>query len=332
MRALRFSAIRKQLAGPGYRDGVHRHLSSSIVDAEWIVRLYYAASIYIAARLMMSVDIAARETTDWDFLWPLAWLNAVDIDVVLALRLIGLASFLSSLVAFAFHRVALARGASLVCFFLAATVPNSFGGINHPYHAWMWVGFVFVFLPDGTPTHFGRAGKLAYLTVIRGAQALFMLFYSMAGAWKLGFGVFDLLSGQPGNLSPGALAWTLAGRSLQTGTEPLLAPLVIENVWLSWPMLLAIIYIQFTALAIAFRPRLHVAWGYLLVAFHVGTWLLMEIMFVEHILLLVILLVLSPQRRAYKRLAEAIADLPLIGWIVRRRLLTLVTEPSRIRA
>ena len=311
-----FNRIRKYLSTPGHTDGVFRNLTSSLDDAEWIVKLYYAASVYFTAQLLTSVDDIAKRTDAWDFLWPLAWLEGRNIDF--SLQLLSVACFLSSLIAFQFYRNIVARIIFSVLFLVVATVPNSLGGINHPYHAWMWVGFVFIFLPDGNIGQLDRGGKLAYLTVIRMAQAMFLLTYSMSGAWKVYFGTIDALAGRTGNFSPQALSWTLADRVLQTGTDPLFADVLIRNYWLAWPMFLLLIYIQVVSIAISFRPRLHLVWGYLLIGFHLGTWLLMKIMFSEQVLLLIILLVLSPQRRALSNPVEALRDLPMVGWAFRR--------------
>ncbi|MGE3972347.1 MAG: hypothetical protein AB7E78_13450, partial [Porticoccaceae bacterium] len=95
------------------------------------------------------------------------------------------------------------------------------------------------------------------------------------------------------------------------------------------PIFLALIYIQVVSVIVAFRPRLHLVWGYLQIGFHLGTWLLMEIIFNEHILLLLILLVLSPQRPAFRRFSEFLEDLPFLGrvWSRPRTLRELAPQP-----
>lgn len=309
-----FRVIRKSVYGPCYsRGSVFRSLTQSVTNAEWLVKLYYAASVYLSARIIPDTRATVLSTGDWDFLWPLSWVERFDVGFTLSL--ISIACFLSSLLAFQFHRSILARALFSMLFLLAATVTNSLGGINHPYHSWFWVSVVFIFLPSGNVANFGRSERMSYLTVIRLAQALFLLFYTMTGTWKVVYGVIAAVSGQAGNFSPDALSLTLANRSLQTGTEPLLAPLFIDNPLLAWPIFLALIYIQVVSVIVAFRPRLHLVWGYLQIGFHLGTWLLMEIIFNEHILLLLILLVLSPQSSAFRRLSESLEDLPIVGWV-----------------
>ena len=308
---MRFRDVQRKVRADYRSETPFLNLSAQVKDTEWIVILFYAASIYFSANLINSTNSISRSTDAWDFLWPLAWVEGLNIPLVL--ELLSIVCFLSSLLALQFRRHLAARGLFCVVFLLTATVPNSLGGINHPYHAWFWVSLVLLFLPDGNPEKFSRAAKLSYCTVILAAQALFLLFYSMSGAWKILFGLIDLGNGQPGNLSPGALSWTLANRILQTGTDPILADLVIDNLWLAWPMFIAVMYFQIVSVIVAFRPRLHVLWGYLLISFHLGTWLLMEIIFVQHILLLIILLVLSPQRRAFSSLSGTLGDLPILG-------------------
>ncbi|MDX8513514.1 hypothetical protein [Mesorhizobium captivum] len=317
--------LRKFFNRPAYEHNVFTSMSASVCDAEFVVKLYYAVSIYLSCKLLINVDELAQPGVAWDFLWPLAWLSD---NAERSLRIMAVLCFLASLAAFQFYRHAVARACFAGIFLLVATVPNSLGGINHPYHAWFLVGFLFIFLPDGRPADMNRAGKLSYLTVIRAAQSLFLLFYTMTGTWKLFFGTASLAAGQFGNFSPEALPQTLANRILQTGTDPLLADFIINNAWLAWPMFLCVIYIQVVSLAVAFRPRLHVLWGYFQIAFHLGTWLLMQIMFSEHVLLLAILLVLSPQRTPF-RLA-ALGDLPLLGWLF--RLYLPAAHPSPIAA
>ncbi len=308
---MRLRDARRAICADYYSETPFFDLSAQVKDTEWIVIIYYAASIYISAGFIGQINRIVQVTNSWDFLWPLVWVEGLNIPLVL--ELLSIACFLSSLLALQFRRHLAARGLFSFVFLLAATVTNSLGGINHPYHAWFWVSLVLLFLPNGNPEKFGRASKLSYCTVILAAQALFLLFYSMSGAWKILIGLIDLSNGQPGNFSPGALSWTLANRILQTGTDPILANLFIHNLWLAWPLFIATMYFQLVSVVVAFRPRLHVLWGYLLISFHLGTWLLMEIIFTQHVLLLIILLVLSPQRRAFGSLGGALRDLPFLG-------------------
>lgn len=83
-------------------------------------------------------------------------------------------------------------------------------------------------------------------------------------------------------------------------------------------MFLGLVYVQLVAVCIAFRPRLHMVWGYALIGFHTGTWLLMEIAFPHHILFLLLFFVLSPFRPRRWTVRDAIGDLPVLGVAFRR--------------
>ncbi|MEX0923393.1 MAG: hypothetical protein WD489_03665 [Rhodovibrionaceae bacterium] len=267
--------------------------------------------------LMLKAGALTREVSaDWDFLWPLVWVSpsgAAD-----TLRWLSVACFLSSLLALHFSNKRSFRLFFILLFLPACTIPNSLGGINHPYHAWFWIGVCFVFLPDVKRGEISRHIEMSYLLVISTCQALLLFFYSLAGFWKLVYGLQGLFAGYEGNFSPRGLALTLADRMLQTGTDPLLANFFIVNYWLSWPMFIGVIYIQFVAVLVAFRPRLHALWGYLLIFFHLGTYLLMEIGFSQHVLFLALLFVMSPFRPMQWSLPQVIGDLPIVGLVYRR--------------
>jgi hypothetical protein len=81
--------------------------------------------------------------------------------------------------------------------------------------------------------------------------------------------------------------------------------------------MIGLIYVQLMALPAALRPRLHMLWGYLLFAFHVGTGFLLQIFFAKQVLLLMLFFVLSPFRPTRFSPLPAIKDLPLLGPLVR---------------
>ncbi len=274
-----------------------------------MVRAYYLLSMMFAHNLMPDLHFAVRSAAELDYVWPAMWLSRFDL---------GTATDVLSFAAFAFAGLAFwkperveFRAGFAASFLICGAIASSFGGINHGYHAWIWVAVCFVFLPNGHNQ--SRPRRLSYCLTFAAAQGLILTFYSLAGAWKFYYGLQAAMNGVEGNLSPRGLALTLADRVMQTGTEPLLADLLIRNYWLAWPMFLALGYAQLVAALLVFRPRLHVAWGLILIAFHTGTWLLMEIWFTSHVMLLVILMTMSPFRRADWRTWQTLAELPLFG-------------------
>jgi len=291
--------------------------------AQLMVKFYYLASIYFACATIVDIHETARQTPSWDFLWPVGWLAHSPVDIATAIDCLALLWLLACLLCLQFDRWFF-RALFAIAALQVGAASNSFGGMNHAYHAWFWIGFCLIFLPDAVGRTGPRAAKMGYLTVIATCQALLLSFYSLAGLWKILGGIFALLAGREGNFSPNGLSLTLADRILQTGTSPLLGRVVIEHTWLSQPMFLAVIYIQFVAVIAAFRPRLHACWGYFIIAFHIGTWLLMEILFIQHVVLLALFLVMSPFAPQTLTLREIAADLPALGRLARR-----LVPPSR---
>lgn len=315
--------IRGVFASAQPEDRPFDRVTWSFAQARVIVKFYYLVSIYFSAAAIPELHQTALSSDSWDFVWPVAWLSHVDIPR--AVDWITFAWLSLSLLAFQFPGSRIVRILFAAALLQVAGVSNSLGGINHGYHAWLWIGVILVLLPSvPMAAEPSRSLKMAYLRVISACQAYLLMIYSLAGLWKLAGGLQAIRNGTQGNFSPEGLSLTLADRILQTGTTPLLADMVIDRLWLSQPMFLGLIYIQFVAIAIVVRPRLHMAWGYFIIAFHIGTWLLMEILFIQHVVLLALFLVYSPFRLARWSLRDALADLPLLGWLAR-----LMPRPAR---
>jgi hypothetical protein len=312
-----FRGIRRFLesANPS-RDPVFARIDLQFSRAQTVVRFYYLASMFIAYQMMPEVHTLVGESPNWSYLWPVTWLSRFGGE---AIEWVTVASLTAAGLAFQFPAYRVFRILFAFFFLCVVGTENSQGAMDHSYHAWLWLGISFMFLPrlgSGAPD---RAGKMAYLSVITGTQALILLFYTFAGFWKFYWGAGPLLHGVEGNFAPRGLALQLAGRILETGTKPLLGDFVITNYWLSYPMFLVLIFMQLTAVFVALRPRLHIIWGYALIVFHIGTWLLMEIYFPVHVLLLGLLFVMSPFRPQRWTLREVLCDLPVLGFLIRKR-------------
>lgn len=275
------------------------------------VWLFYLLSAVIAYYQMYDLHVRAITAAELDFAWPVMWLGGR--DLVRWVDVLSFGALATSLLACWKPNLLSARLGFALFTLGCGGFYVSFGGVNHLYHMWFWVALVLVFLPNAAE----RGKRLSYCVTFAMAQGLILAFYTMAGLWKLLYGLNSLWHGVEGNLSPRGLSLTLADRIVQTGTEPLIGRFVAENYWLSWPMFLAMIYIQAVALMVVFKPRLHVAWGLALVAFHIGTWLLMEIVFPLHFMILLVFLVLSPFRTDDWLKWETLRDLPIFGPLFR---------------
>jgi hypothetical protein len=309
--------LRRDMSGPMPAiEAPFARLDVAFARARVIVKFYYLFSAYISYLAADSLHRLAEQTSAWDFVWPVRWLAALPIQA--SIDWLTLAALLTSLLAFQFPGQRAFRALFSLVFLCIAAITCSEGGTNHLYHAWFWISVGLIFLPGEPAGEIPRIVKMSYLTTIAACQALLMSFYSLAGIWKTLTGLEALISGRVGNFSPEGLSETLADRILQTGTSPLLGHIVIDHVWLAWPMFLVLIYVQLFAIFAAFRPQLHLVWGYLLIAFHLGTWLLMEIVFPQHILFLALFFVLSPFRPERPRLQDILLALPLFGGMIGR--------------
>ncbi len=100
-------------------------------------------------------------------------------------------------------------------------------------------------------------------------------------------------------------------------TDPPLAGLVIAAPLLGWPMFLLLYYAELVAVAVAFRPRLIATWGLLLILFHLGTGAFMGIAFTDHVVWNALFMVLAPQADPRAPWRAQLADLPLVGVVIR---------------
>ena len=307
--------VRRVLAG-GKRTGTgpFTRVSLAYDRSLSLVRLYYLTSVYVCYSLLARFDRLAEEAGAWQLLWPLTW--AEHLDAQTAVRVLGIAGFIAALLASMLPGSRIARALFALLFLGLAAVPNSLGAVNHGYHAWFWIGFCLILLPSGTEREVSRATKMAFLSVISTLQALLLLFYSLSGTWKVVEGFAAWRAGIEGNFSYMGFSRVLANRVVETGTSPPLADVFINNPWLAWPCFMVVIYIQMVSVLIAFRPALHVAWGYLLILFHFDTWLLMEIPFPLHVLFLVLFFVLSPFRPESAKISAMVHDLPIFSGVV----------------
>lgn len=284
--------------------------------AHQAVRYFYLASALFLWLVIPELHQLVINNPPLELAWPLFWAEGLPILTVVD----GLGVSSATFAALAFWKPSnlLWRVGFAVTLLACAAVPVSLGSVNHNYHEWIWLAFIFVFLPSKLEGNTSRVTKLSYCLTFAAAQGIILMFYTMAGLWKAMLGLISLIRGVPGNFSPDALAWTLADRMAQTNTEPLLGPFFVENPVIAWPMFMGIIYAQVVSIAIAFRPSLHRVWGWILIAFHTGTFVLMEIAFPTHIVILLLLLIASPFQRDNWTSRENLMHLPIFGWAFRR--------------
>lgn len=284
--------LRRKLR-PNYAEagGAFRRVRTFYGNAQWTIRFFYGVSLFLSYELIASIYHRNPETAD--FLWPVAWLNigglagySVAVPIILFV--------LNCLVALKPEIRTLRILFALFCLFSAA-IDNSYGAMSHGWHIWLWLAVILVFLP-GRGRSDDRARRLTTLSVMVYAQAAILLTYSMAGSLKLIAGFKALIAGESGNFSVTGFATLLADRMVRGSGESILGGVVVEYPELGYVIFLFVILAQTISILIAVHPRLHRAWGLLLIFFHLGTALLMDIYFPTHVLWLALFLVFSPFR------------------------------------
>lgn len=313
--------LRRVLAGPvGVVDlpqvlAGHRQRFSQIYA---LVRVFYALQL-------LHLVTALKSWNHWldlesiDGLWPLAWGAGLPAPLLATqVVLIYGAGVFAALIWP--HRWP-ARALLFVGLLERAALDNSFGKVDHGFHAWIYVSFVLIFLPDGSLSGLYRSisGRQRYLLVWAGAQAMLLMTYSLAGWWKIYYGIRQALHGQMGVFSPQGFSYMTADRLLQSNSDSVLGPLIIETPSLGWPLMLIGIYVEAMALVALFRPSLLRLWGVALASLHLGTLLVLTIGFDHNVMLGAVLLIASPvPRTSWRRMLR---DLPLFGWLFGLRLL-----------
>lgn len=313
----------------------HAQMYHAAIQNVWF---FYIAGLFLTSRFAANGWPVWIERDTISPLWPLVWVQGIDVPLVTtAIVLLVVASSIPVIVQP--HRQ-LFRCFCFVGFFFTVTYVNSFGKINHGFHAWLFVAFIYCFLPNWSTTKNGKSPpsithRQQLLTILFAAQAMVMLFYSMSGAWKIYTAINQIQAGQIHAFHPYALAYLTADRLLQTSTPTMLGAQIIEYPILGWPLHISAIYIELFAVVAAFRPTLHRLWGILLVLFHFGTILILSIGFTQNMLLIGLLLIMSPFTPPDTSWRDILTRLPLFGvlyqiWQKRRRYKT--QENSHLRS
>lgn len=313
------AVLRGPKLSPGPR--VFERHTRTFVAAQSLVRAYYATLLFLAFSTLPEWG-ALLERRNLDLLWPVAWARLVGEPAAWTLIL---STYLGgTFFAAVFPNLRAARALAWLGVFEHAAILNSFGKINHGMHMTVLTAFVLLFLPDvgrSVKSAASRAERHVYLMVLGGTQALALLTYSMAGIGKLVFFVYQAAVGEYHALSPDALAIHVAEVIILTHKTPLIGPWIIDHSYLGLPLMAGMMYLQLFAFWAAFRPALHKAWGIGLVGFHIGTIVMMGILFPENVLIVGLLMFASPFAASRPWSArDMLFTLPLFGKPLRRLL------------
>lgn len=294
--------------------GTFEQQRRSFDRATLLVQMFYAVNLLWACWRL-------AQPTHWigfsslQPLWPLSWASGMEVADV-ALIVFVLNTGCAALAVF-MPNVGVARCLAFGGVLLAGAFDNSFGKIGHSGHAWIWTAFFLMFLPWASSSVLAESRVLRqrFLQVFWTAQFAILFFYSMSGMLKLVPVPIQMLQGEASSIAPEALARHIASRSLQTSSQPLLSNFLIRHLAISWPLYLGALYLEATAVFIAFRPMLHRLWGAALALFHIGIGLSMDIWFVPPVFLATLFLFHSPFQPEQFSWRQAFRQLPALGWL-----------------
>jgi len=309
MSVLRF--IDQHLAGPSSQGlGARLHARAlAYIRAETIVRAYYALGLIWVVTQMSAwprlIDVDAADPQ-----WPAAWLEHVDLQRGIHVILIGY--LFAALLAATAPSWRLARLAYFVMLLQYLAIQYGFGKVSHSYHAWLFVGAVFVLLPDRRwrGEAMTRAAQSYFLSVVAAAQVVVLFLYTLTGLWKILFALNDLTTSRVSGFELKGFSYIVADRLLTTNQDSVLGEFFVHNHVVGWLLYTGTIYLESASLLIAFRPRLHRAWGIGLILFHLGTQLAMGFTFLPNVALIGLLFVASPFAPDHQTVRDTVLDLP----------------------
>lgn len=291
------------------RDSLFTDVERSFVQAQVVVRCFYAAMLYVSIDQLQRWQLF-EQLTPADTLWPVAWVSLLPwqtaLYLVLGLFVIG-ATF--SLI-FTERRWARAL-AFLGCFEFYALY-YSFNDISHRDHVFILVAFMLILLTRVPRSNQTRAAKQTYLLSFFGAQAIIFLTYTMAGLTKLLISIRSFMNGGLTSFHPQTLANTVAAVNWKDN-KTLLGSLFIEYSEFGPLLLTTVVFVELFAFYVAFRPSLHRLYGVFMVGLHIGIAAAIGLFFSTQVLTIALFLVASPFVPNTFRFWATFHDIPMIG-------------------
>jgi len=265
------------------------HWRDAHSQAQLGIRTLYAFQALIALHILPHWEsLLGRE--GFVPLWPVTWMDMAP-EIPARAFILGL-FFFGSIVAAIHPAPRWSRALAFLGLFGYMAWHNSFGKIGHGLHVLLFIQFLMIWLPDGwsrDSAQSQRPTRMATLYLFWCAQGVPLLAYSMAGLIKTGCAIYQLIAGQASAFGPEALPRHIADRLLQTGESAPLAQWVIDWPWLFVPMMWVTLYLELFAFWALFRPTLRKIFVVGLIAFHLGSFLTMGILFTHNMFLLILL-------------------------------------------
>jgi len=269
-------------------------MSVRVEDAALVLRFFYAGLLWLSATLIYEMRNSYRtilvdaDKAHWPAFW-VPWAGAEKSFLIASVALVA-----SAFVAALLPQRRWARALVCVALWEYVAVMITIGELFPICHQWIVVAFIFALMPDRfAAPGASKESKDSALLLFWAAQAFFLLTYSMAGLSKFLTAAWQTAHGEPSIFTVKGCASMAADYIMEKGRlGPLGMPL--RDAGLLPAFMFAGALAELGVLFLAFRARLHRAAGAAVVAFHVGTYLLMGIFFKSSVLLAGVLLLCSP--------------------------------------
>ncbi|HWO07170.1 MAG TPA: hypothetical protein VNM40_01145 [Candidatus Paceibacterota bacterium] len=256
-------------------------------DAWILIRVFYIFAGYVAAERITAepwhVHAGAFEP-----LWPLLWAQTIAPETLMWILLAAAVAVCTAAAAAPHNRML--RIVALVSLLSVGAFINSFGKIGHNLHYWIYVAAIFVFLPSRT----NKDADTLTLTTFWCAQFVILSTYALAGLWKVVRALMQSSEGLISIFNVSGPVHILVNRTLKNGEVGVIGEWFTAHPEILWGAFWIVVLVQCTVLVVAYLPRLHRIAGIVLIAFHVGIYLAMDISFIHVIPLLGLLFVCSP--------------------------------------
>lgn len=289
---------------------------ASVLKAVNAVATFYFIQIALAFINLMKIGAVDPERSGFLPIWPMNWAGSLPYSFTA--QIVAVLYAAAAFVAVFLWRKRIVRLLMFLAFWQVHALDSSFGYINHFYYLIFYTLFIFIFLPEtkeDSDLSFDDSKK--FLLVYWGAIAAIFVTYTLSGFWKIYWGILAFLDGRLSSFSVMAFPEHVARKTIFESREYFYSSIVIANPILAWFTYLGTIYIEFTALWVAFRPALHKVWAFIFLFMHVGILLVIGIPFFESIIVLCVVVLNSPFSSKLS-ISQILTELPFIGFIFKR--------------
>jgi hypothetical protein len=224
--------------------------------------------------------------------WPVFWHSALSRPALL--NVIGAGSALAYLFVLVKPGLRLARVLVAYAFLCQLGMAYAWGDVGHADHAYFWTLVVLALAPCWKPGESRRKVRQRVLQNYFFCQVLLAFFYFLSGVAKMLVAFQQLFAGTYSTFHLTGMSRILAARLLLGNTDTLLGDFLVAHPTLAFLGFWSTVAAELSGLWLAFRPRYHRAWGFVMAAFHLMMALSLSPNFSSNLFLVTVLFVLSP--------------------------------------